>query len=268
MIAWFIILITKDAFNHILLRAGSCLWEEVKMRYLLLLLALLVGCVGKDVKVAKQDTFHQHLGDVTVALVFMADDGLFRPFCTGVWITEMDILTAAHCVAEDPETMMFEDAVGVPVYYVMNGEDRGVGEIPGAVHHGNVKAFDPGHDLAIVRVSVQGMEDHDVAELANELPAVGSKTYMVGHPKGLYWTFMEGLVSGYRDTALGHNIQVNGSVWFGNSGGGLFNEEGELIGIASRLVGMPSMCYYGSLIEIKKFVDFELAADGIVFKKK
>ncbi len=236
------------------------------MRYLLLLLMLMAGCVSKDIKVAAPDSLHQHLGDVTVALVFMADDGLFRPYCTGVWITDIDILTAAHCVAEDPDTMMFEDATGLSVYYINHGEDRGVGEMPGAIHHGVVKGFDPSHDLALIRVSVQGLIKHDTAVFATELPSLGSKSYIVGHPKGLYWTFIEGIISGYRENR-GDVIQVNAAVWFGNSGGGLFNESGELIGIASRLVGMPGMAYYISLTEIKKFVEFELKPDGIVFKK-
>lgn len=63
---------------------------------------------------------------------------------------------------------------------------------------------------------------------------------MVGHVTGMYYSYSHGYVAAYRPTmpvsfageTQGPFIQVSIPLWHGNSGGGCFNDYGELIGIA------------------------------------
>jgi hypothetical protein len=62
---------------------------------------------------------------------------------------------------------------------------------------------------------------------------IGQKVYAIGSPKGLKNTFSEGLVSGIRVLDDQSVIQTTASITFGSSGGGLFDEYGDLVGITS-----------------------------------
>jgi serine protease Do len=76
-------------------------------------------------------------------------------------------------------------------------------------------------------------------ELANsDALAVGQRVYALGNPQGLELTLSDGLVSGLRkdrDSKL-VLIQTTAPISPGSSGGGLFDEEGRLIGLTTLLV--------------------------------
>ena len=65
--------------------------------------------------------------------------------------------------------------------------------------------------------------------------AVGQPAYAIGHPKGLDLTMSAGLVSSMRRNAAGQLVllQTSAAVSGGSSGGGLFNEAGELLGLTA-----------------------------------
>ncbi len=68
--------------------------------------------------------------------------------------------------------------------------------------------------------------------------AVGEHVYALGAPRALERTLTEGLVSGLR-SAKGHNlIQTSAPLSPGSSGGGLFDERGNLLGITT-LASLP-----------------------------
>lgn len=242
-----------------------------KVISLCILLAIMVGlggCAsGSKIPVRSPSGLISHMGDSTVALVITSKDGEVHPFCTGVWVGPDEILTANHCVEASARFLLGPDAdentpvdpVGTKVHYVIEKEAESVGEEPTAIHLSYVRAVDVDHDLALLRAKVSGMPAHDVATLPDTLPAIGEHVYVVGQPRGLYWSYVEGTVSSYRDdmpnTGIdGPYVQINGTVWFGNSGGGAFDGNGHLIGIASRLVRVPNMSLFVHANSIKKFL--------------
>jgi serine protease Do len=93
--------------------------------------------------------------------------------------------------------------------------------------------------------------ERDLCQLrSNELPAspvsmgdstklvVGQKIYTIGNPRGLERTLSDGLISALRydtDNQLSF-IQISAPISPGSSGGGLFDENGNLIGITTALV--------------------------------
>ncbi len=60
---------------------------------------------------------------------------------------------------------------------------------------------------------------------------VGHKVYAVGAPKGLELTLSEGILSSLRELDGGRYLQISAPISPGSSGGGLFDEEGRLIGL-------------------------------------
>ena len=65
--------------------------------------------------------------------------------------------------------------------------------------------------------------------------AVGQPAYAIGHPRGLDLTMSAGLVSSLRRNGAGQLVllQTSAAISGGSSGGGLFNEAGELLGLTT-----------------------------------
>lgn len=95
-----------------------------------------------------------------------------------------------------------------------------------------VAALDERRDLALLRIAGFGLKP---ARLANsEDLRVGDRVYAIGTPKGLELSLSEGLVSSLRSSGDGYQvIQTTAPISSGSSGGGLFNAQGELVGITS-----------------------------------
>lgn len=62
---------------------------------------------------------------------------------------------------------------------------------------------------------------------------VGHKVFAIGTPEGFALSLSEGVVSGLREATVGRYIQTTAPMSEGSSGGGLFDSNGRLIGIAS-----------------------------------
>ena len=63
--------------------------------------------------------------------------------------------------------------------------------------------------------------------------AVGERVYALGNPAGLQHTFTEGLISGLRTRQGTSYVQFSAAITNGSSGGGLFDEQGGLVGITT-----------------------------------
>jgi len=227
----------------------------MKRLFILSLVAVLtmLGCAtGKNTPVRSPSALHQHIGESTVALVAISEDGDVHVYCTGIWIGKDEILTAGHCVAREEGA----DPVDRKIYYVVQKEVHEVGEDPAALHLAKVTAFDEDHDLALIKADKRGVPGlHEVASLAEEMPGIGEHIFVVGHPRGAYWSYTEGTVAAYREeSVIGKVVQFNGTVWYGNSGGGVFDDSGNLLGVCSRLTRIPNMSLFVHLDSVKKFV--------------
>lgn len=88
----------------------------------------------------------------------------------------------------------------------------------------------------LCQLQVPGLQAPQVS-LAPAAPAavVGQAAYAVGHPKGLELTMSAGLVSSMRHNSARQLvlIQTSAAISGGSSGGGLFNEQAQLIGLTT-----------------------------------
>lgn len=94
-----------------------------------------------------------------------------------------------------------------------------------------VEMADESHDLC--RLSVPGL--NAPAALLGRVGnlRVGQKVFAIGSPRGLDLTLSDGLVSSLRESPDGTLIQTSAPISPGSSGGGLFTEDGQLVGIVT-----------------------------------
>lgn len=202
-----------------------------------------------------------------------------RSYCAGVWIDRDVILTAEHCVhdlgqpKEDPLSRMFRMLRGLPepewdptgqlLYFSMYGEvrDESSGKKWRSSHRAKVLKVDPDHDLALVKVDPdEELRTHPVAALATNV-TVGEDVQVIGHPSSLWWTLTRGFVSQIRPHADGPKknsridvLQISAPIWFGNSGGGAFNAQGQLVGISSFMRRGPNLAFFVDHQTIRTFL--------------
>lgn len=93
---------------------------------------------------------------------------------------------------------------------------------------------DPDRDLCQLKVPDLNAKPVAMAKSMDTLK-VGEKVYAIGSPLGLDLTLSEGIISGLRDIFEDSVplIQTTASISQGSSGGGLFNQNGQLIGITT-----------------------------------
>jgi S1-C subfamily serine protease len=134
-----------------------------------------------------------------------------------------------------------------------------------------VMATDPYTDLALIKVDRTGLP---AATFATVQPSPGSLAIVIGSPLGLTDTVTTGIVSATgrdlppsRETPEGlvGLIQTDAPISPGNSGGGLFNSAGQVIGLAEAYippsVGAVAIGFANPATEVSDIVE-QLAASG------
>jgi hypothetical protein len=210
------------------------------------------------------------------------------PFCTAVWIGSNDLLTAQHCVEDLGKTdeVKMADAlndllkelglggdaptwnpVGQSVLYSMQSDIKACSPNQGPVaalacvksyHEGTVRAIDRKKDLALIHVG--NPAPHLVAVLSQATLHDGDELHIVGQTSGLWFTYVKGYISATRlDMGLGDimckTLQVSAPIWFGNSGGGAWDSQGNLVGISSFMLrNTPNTGFFIHVDIIREFL--------------
>jgi cytochrome c-type biogenesis protein CcmH/NrfG len=86
-------------------------------------------------------------------------------------------------------------------------------------------------DRDVCSLTVSGLRSPTVVMGDTSQLKVGARVYAIGAPKGLELTLSEGIISSLRPVAGGQYLQITAPISPGSSGGGLFDEEGRLIGL-------------------------------------
>ena len=155
--------------------------------------------------------FEKAKKSVVVVRVFDANDTQLGQG-SGVITAENEVTTNCHVV---------ENAARVEV--VTPGAEK---PIAAKITNGDV-----GRDLCLL--SAKGLTNAATIRNAKDL-TVGENVYAVGSPQGLEFSISGGIVSQLR--SLGETpplIQTDAAISKGSSGGGLFDREGNLVGITT-----------------------------------
>ena len=212
-----------------------------------MMILTLNSCTQKQTKTP----IPQQLIEETVAFVSPDKANDWTIDCGGVWVGQDLILTAYHCTPDAKLASMTQNeifaallsgempnSIGATIYFAGNQSFDVIDQGASSHHKGLVIATDELHDLALIRA--YGWPAHREVVFAKESPQIGDEITTIGHPNGLSYSYTRGYVSGFhsgiKSTSIdtqGPFIQINAIVVGGNSGGGVFNSKGHLIGICS-----------------------------------
>jgi serine protease Do len=150
---------------------------------------------------------------------FTANEGLG----SGVLISDNVVLTASHVVANADKIMVqFFDGEAVPAITTRLSRMA---------------------DVAVITLR-QAPSDPHIAQIGNsDETRIGDEIFVVGAPLGLPYSLSTGIISG-RHSEHGFSndgkslefFQTDASINTGNSGGPMFNYQGEVIGIVSSIL--------------------------------
>jgi len=188
------------------------------MKRLVALIAFsLVGCTAAQ---GPTPEVIEKASQAVVTISFMPENPTERArvHCSGVAIEPGVIITAAHCTSIDKNRQ-----------YLIGYKD-------GSTTVGRLVGKAPADDAAVISVDPRS-NSHFVP--IGWAPLVGERVFVVGHPQALLWSVTLGIVSNNERTLESADPHINRPTWLqidaavngGNSGGALFNEYGELVGI-------------------------------------
>ena len=151
----------------------------------------------------------QLFGKVSASIYAVMVSGYFRG--SAIAVTSHEAITNCHVVS-DAESIVVANAT--------------------TTYRAEIVAADRATDRCYLRVQdgqlkpVQGLRDYTTL-------AVGEAVFTVGSPKGLVNTLGNGLVSGLRMSENVEYVQITAPISRGSSGGGLFDDRGNLIGVTT-----------------------------------
>lgn len=148
-------------------------------------------------------------------VVVVAHDTRGEPFGQG-----SGVIFASNVVATNCHTL--EEARSVSVHI----NER---KYPATIRHSD-------WERDVCSLSVPGLQGATVRHGSTEALRVGSRVYAVGAPKGLELTLSEGIVSSLRNIEGNRYIQTTTPISPGSSGGGLYDDQGRLVGLTTFLI--------------------------------
>ena len=234
-----------------------------------------IGCGQQPAPLSAHRELAARLEAVTVAMVVevdaegneVASGGRLATYCGGVWVSSHNFLTASHCVAhlgEPPERRVLAEEFGLPLppWNPVGGAVKfgDLGDLPEYYWTGKVTRFDPSRDLALVRCD-EPCPPHESARIGLAPVDAGDRVEIVGHPVFHTWSYAEGYVSAIRPAEPNGEgvpmptLQVEAPLSHGNSGGGCFDTDGNLIGIASYVESLTNgMGFFTYRDAIRRFL--------------
>jgi S1-C subfamily serine protease len=129
------------------------------------------------------------------------------------------VLSAGHMINKITDKIM------------LNKNDQDICELE-VVKWGFDNSLDNPEDLLLLRPKNKSMKPMFYAELAEYAPEEGSEIYIVGNPMDIEDVISDGRLIQYEE----YYVYYIDHTYFGNSGGGVYNRRGELIGIVSHII--------------------------------
>ncbi|RLF68232.1 MAG: hypothetical protein DRN26_00210 [Thermoplasmata archaeon] len=184
------------------------------MKYLLALLIMLSACTNVTVYSGNEKPNFYLLAEYNLPLYM---ENYSSPIC-GTTLTSRGIVTASHCVNGPPVQLYVQDSTGslYPVEVIA------------------IDSFET-TDIAVLSIP-RDLNLNLRAEIAKVEPEVGQDVWITGCGAGECDAFSYGIVSKIyvRDHYGMIANQFDATIWYGNSGGGIFDSDNKLVGVVSQ----------------------------------
>lgn len=181
---------------------------RTSFRHATLATALIFAAFTVHAKTASE--IYEQAAKSTVVVGNIDDKGKIHSMGSGVVLPDGNVVTNCHVVK------------GASRLKVRIGEK----EYPATLRHSD-------WDRDVCSLSIAGLSAPAVVVGNTKTLKVGAKVYAIGAPKGLELTLSDGIVSSLREVDGGHYIQTTAAISPGSSGGGLFDENGALVGLTT-----------------------------------
>ena len=124
-------------------------------------------------------------------------------------------------------------------------------------YEAKVILVNPEVDIALLAVDADFSALPDVCLAEDDSLAIGRKAYVAGYPYGMPFTVTEGSVSSPKQLIDGkYYIQIDAAVNPGNSGGPIFNDKGEVVGVTvSKFTNADNMGFGVRVEALRKLLD-------------
>lgn len=152
-------------------------------------------------------------------VVLILPDG----FCSGVIVGEKTVITSLHCFVRD--TYVLEHCA------IKDGN---------RVLKASLFKINGSNDLALVKIDESLFPIEKIAKIATEDVKMFDKVAIIGTTGGslvMDTGKVVALTSPERIGSGGMPYMISISIWYGMSGGGIYNENTELVGIGTALLG-------------------------------
>lgn len=200
------------------------------------------------------------------------EDSMFQEhqaYCSGQWISRTHVLTAAHCV-QRTITQVLEIPGWGTIEQEVPSDESPIGDLKKVSTFSDFKRnrdlrtytvfavvrYDREKDLALLET--RGAPATEWMRLSRSDVEVGDHVFALGAPSGIAFTLTDGIVSRVGVSFPGEDVrltQASANIYFGNSGGCLLNDRGELVGVASAMASRQShLGFWISLPEVRGFV--------------
>ena len=140
----------------------------------------------------------------------------------------------------------------------------------GSVYTAKVVGYDPGTDLALLKIKANPDELKPALLGDSDKLKIGEWVLAVGNPFGLSYTVTAGIVSAkgriLGDRAYDQFIQTDASINPGNSGGPLVNVRGEVVGINTAIIARAQGIGFAIPVNLAKNVFSQLKKTGRVVR--
>lgn len=182
-----------------------------------LLLAVLLGC-GSGAQQQHVRLSAREIVDASSPAIVRVEAGHDR-VGTGF------ILDKSGLIATNLHVIEGESEIKIKLY-----KDQGEYDVT------SIAGVDRGHDLALMRIKPRG--SLPTVHLGDSsVVSAGDRIYAIGNPLGMDYSVSDGLISQVRQLSAELTIlQISAPISQGSSGGPLFNQFGEVIGVTTMIV--------------------------------
>ena len=230
----------------------------MKKIYMFLLAVLFVGCVH----VPKTGSVKEEISNIyysSVSIVTEKNDA----YGSGTIIKNnkddyIVVISAAHVVRgmEKKWQKDFEEGKATKrlEFFISVAYDDNLKKV-------EVLKIDDDKDLALFIGAEKESKSGPYVEVSNTPPNIGDNIWAIGAPMGDQRTVTNGIVSNFENSNKKRSLyRISAPVFFGNSGGGLFSNKMELIGVINSIqsiggfIFVPGGSFAVSLKEIRQFL--------------